>query len=848
MDILYESLADASALDKHYKNHVVQLFDIDKNSHAPRLDWKSEAFNDARRDGIHDAKFYNFISFPTFEMPKHEDAEQPEALTIDTTASLVKARGRILRDELLSDDVKKKALDELNELIFDWVEKDKKAYLSFAIGQVIGSPATYDLNSGANPNDIARAVKSGKTVGWVSTTNDRPEPTQKKLSLYTKGDGNGMVVITIGKPKETPDTCYLYDEHGSYGGLPNKIKNLIGNNIKTFRKREEDVFDYKVTYFSLAGGDVAEKTQTMAGNDLIKGVSDGYVDARNLAYDAYSSKGVAALKVTRCDRFGNEIADDVYSRNNLARKDEVVDILSGKVKFPSMEGCLTYEECVGRLRLFKSIESVMKSHDFDVIIDSLIRLEKGFVDEVLPRSHEDIRAAILTLKESGWDLSERGFKSAIGKALAARTLYFASLEREDKAAGCAYVEWDGKRYYDANVVRKLKAVISSAKASGAFEKGPFKSSEPLDGQKVLDYCNDYIMWGMFAKCPESSPLFIPLMRRANFFGFDVGESDTEASYDELAELYARKKDGEDVEVESLSEGLVKISGACLTEANRQYLLQKSRNAQHYKDISRGKNRYERRMKSKISATIRDYNNIDMDQLFKQDLFEIKIPVMGETDVYETHIKISGLLKEIHRQLQSNKGVLEFKVILQSLMRVLNSGDVYIGCECPDFRYRMRYWATKNDYVAGERELRPSDITNPSDKLGAACKHVLLLLANLDWAIKVSSVLLNYVKYCKEHLEQAYADLIFPKIYGIKYDKAVQMDLFYDGFLPQDKQTRDEITRASLAGRNTQGRFVKDNPYKFQKQELRGQQADDPNQLRLNLDEPVEKELDVSQSS
>lgn len=281
----------------------------------------------------------------------------------------------------------------------------------------------------------------------------------------------------------------------------------------------------------------------------------------------------------------------------------------------------------------------------------------------------------------------------------------------------------------------------------------------------------------------------------------------------------------------------------LTEANRQQLLQKSRNAKHYKDMSKGKNRYERRMKSKISATIRDYNNIQMDQLFKRDILEIKIPVMGETDVYEVSVRIDGLLKEIQQQVLANKGELEFKVILQSLMKVLNIGDVYFNCTCPDFKYRLRYHATKNNYITGQRENRPSDKTNPNDDLGAGCKHVMLILANLDWCVKVASVVNNYIKYMQEHYQQAYADYMFPKIYGIKYPKAVQMNLFYNGMLPDDKKTMDEITKQSLQGRDRQGKFNSENPYKFNKKDLE-EPIENPNQMKLDLEEPTKKELKV----
>lgn len=287
----------------------------------------------------------------------------------------------------------------------------------------------------------------------------------------------------------------------------------------------------------------------------------------------------------------------------------------------------------------------------------------------------------------------------------------------------------------------------------------------------------------------------------------------------------------------------RIPKTYLTEANRQQLLNKSKLGRSYKNTSKGRNRFERRTKSKISATVRDYNNIQMDQFFKRDILEIKLPVIGETDVYEVDIRVDNLLAEVQKQVLANKGVLEFKVILQSLLKCLNLGNVYIGCSCPDGKYRMAYNQTKNGYKAGYKETRPSKITNPNDDLGAGCKHVLLILANLDWTVKVASVINNYIKYMQEHYQQAYADYMFPKIYGTPYKKAVQMNLFYNGMLPDDKKTMDEITANSLKGRDKQGKFISDNPYVFNKKDMETI-PENPNQLKLDLEEPKEKELKI----
>jgi hypothetical protein len=265
---------------------------------------------------------------------------------------------------------------------------------------------------------------------------------------------------------------------------------------------------------------------------------------------------------------------------------------------------------------------------------------------------------------------------------------------------------------------------------------------------------------------------------------------------------------------------VKIS---LEEANRQQLLAKSRKAKKYSknNQSKGVNRYERRLKSLISASVKDYNIIDMDRFFKRDVLSFSVPVRGETDTYMVSLELQGVLKEIQRQIRSNKGKLEFKVVLSSLSAVLNTGDVYTGCTCPDAVYRQAFWQTRNNYKAGYKELRPSNDTNPKDELGAGCKHVMLVLANLSWMYKVSSVINNYIKYSRDRLQKNYVDYIFPKVFGMRYDKAVQLQLFYSdeesGLLPTDQETISKAIEQGLKDKDATGKFVPGNAMRFQKQ-------------------------------
>lgn len=128
----------------------------------------------------------------------------------------------------------------------------------------------------------------------------------------------------------------------------------------------------------------------------------------------------------------------------------------------------------------------------------------------------------------------------------------------------------------------------------------------------------------------------------------------------------------------------------LAEATRTQLVAASRNAGLYKDQTRGKNRFARKKYSKIAATVKQYNNIDMNKLFKQDRLEVQIPVVGETDTYNVTIRIDGVVAEIARNIKLSKYKLEFKTIIQSLTKVFNTTDVYVNCTCPDHLYNFAH--------------------------------------------------------------------------------------------------------------------------------------------------------------
>lgn len=226
----------------------------------------------------------------------------------------------------------------------------------------------------------------------------------------------------------------------------------------------------------------------------------------------------------------------------------------------------------------------------------------------------------------------------------------------------------------------------------------------------------------------------------------------------------------------------------LLEDKKGELVAQAKSGANYRNQSKGKNRYERRTKSKLASSVKHFNSIDMDKLFKADILDVNIDVSGESNDYIVRISFSGIFDEIHNFMSRNNGQeITKKIVAQSLSRAYNNTDVYFNCTCPDFRYRHAYWATKKDNLIGNPETRPIrrdvyhagglEAANINDDRGPACKHVILALKDSSWLIRVASVIYNYINYMKDHRQREYQKYLYPAIYQEPYpEDNVQLDI------------------------------------------------------------------------
>lgn len=246
----------------------------------------------------------------------------------------------------------------------------------------------------------------------------------------------------------------------------------------------------------------------------------------------------------------------------------------------------------------------------------------------------------------------------------------------------------------------------------------------------------------------------------------------------------------------------------LNEATRTQLVAQSRNVGTYKDQSRGKNRFDRKKYVKQANSVKAYNAIDMNKVFKQDILQVSIPVVGETDEYTVTVKLEGVVAEIQKNIKNNNNKFEFRTVIQALTKVFNTTDVYVKCSCPDFKYRFAHWNIVKNVSVDDSSQDPGPgkgIANPNDDKGRGCKHILQVLANGNWMMKASSVIVNYCHFLSEKKPDAFLKLVFPKLYGVPADEAEENGLVGDN---EDLETGKDLIDIVNEWAKTRGRFQK----------------------------------------
>ena len=177
---------------------------------------------------------------------------------------------------------------------------------------------------------------------------------------------------------------------------------------------------------------------------------------------------------------------------------------------------------------------------------------------------------------------------------------------------------------------------------------------------------------------------------------------------------------------------------------------------------------------------------------------IKIYKFGEVPAEDIFARFSptasveGVVAEIQKNIKNNNNKFEFRTIIQALTKVFNTTDVYVKCTCDDYKYRFHHHGIMHKISVDDSSKDPGPgkgIANPNDDKGKGCKHILQCLANGNWMMKASSVIVNYCHFLSEKKPDAFLKLVFPRLYGVSADEAAENGIVADN---EDLETGKDL--------------------------------------------------------
>ena len=181
------------------------------------------------------------------------------------------------------------------------------------------------------------------------------------------------------------------------------------------------------------------------------------------------------------------------------------------------------------------------------------------------------------------------------------------------------------------------------------------------------------------------------------------------------------------------EGRIRI----LSES-KDLIMEKGRNDTLKKTQRESPGRWKRRQNYKnfrfVKADIKDLDDKDI------------VTVIFEVGDYVVIISFSNVLLNLREIVKKDpKHMVKFDWVIRACNKAIDQSDIYVNCQCADFKYRFAYVASKNSYKYGKKEMRPADIRNPEDNIGSYCKHIAAVLSNKNWMTKAATMINDWLQ-------------------------------------------------------------------------------------------------------
>ena len=174
----------------------------------------------------------------------------------------------------------------------------------------------------------------------------------------------------------------------------------------------------------------------------------------------------------------------------------------------------------------------------------------------------------------------------------------------------------------------------------------------------------------------------------------------------------------------------KIGESLLHEKGRNDMLNKSR--------KESPGRWEKRQYYKNFKVVKT----DISELDDKD----RVTVTFEVGDYIDTISFNNVLLNLRDVVKKDpKHMVKFDWVIRACNKAIDQSDVFVNCQCADFKYRFAYVASKGSYKYGKKEMRPADIRNPNNDKGSMCKHLLSVLSNKNWMTKVATTVNDWLQ-------------------------------------------------------------------------------------------------------
>lgn len=181
-------------------------------------------------------------------------------------------------------------------------------------------------------------------------------------------------------------------------------------------------------------------------------------------------------------------------------------------------------------------------------------------------------------------------------------------------------------------------------------------------------------------------------------------------------------------------------------------------------------------------------NIDSDA-FMHDWLVITTTISGNSHSYTDSIAFKGVFTDlIEVAKQDSLHTVNSKLIIKSIHASLDKNDIYIDCNCPDFKYRYAFWSTQDKFKWGKlQNSNGKEIRNPKNNMGCMCKHLYALLRSNNFLNAISDKIMRII--------MANLDILY-KRYNFNIEEFKVNTKAYDKLL------------TAKIGRDKYGRFTK----------------------------------------